>query len=145
MFIKLVILVVVLACIGPFFIDGPDGEPLMTFADLMPEEDIVPAAPPEPVTVYKWQDENGVWQFSTEPVDRADVEQVELDGKVTTMPAPSVRQPAGGDLASGISALPDGVTSVAPDKLEEMAKTATRLQDTVDARKEDIDQATRQR
>jgi len=142
MFIKLIIVIVILACIGPFFIEGPDGAPLMTLDDLMPEESVVPAAPSEPVTVYKWQDEDGIWQFSTEPVDRADVQEVVLDGQVNTMPAPSVRQPAGtGNLDSGISALPDGMTSVAPDKLEEMVKTATELQDTVDSRKEDIDEA----
>lgn len=142
MLIKIMILVVILACIGPFFIKGPDGEPLMTLEDLgasVPEPPM-PAAPPEPVTVYKWQDENGVWQFSNEPVEGENVETMELDGRVTVMESIDTTAMQTSNEKPSFS-VPSGLTTVAPDKVEEIMKTATELQDTVDDRKEQIDQS----
>lgn len=111
LFVKLMLLLVVLALAGPFFLHGPDGRPLLTLADLkLPKFDLpklqdaapagdTPAADPQQWiqwsdrTVssafnpdrltreqlalldikaqdnifYRWQDANGVWQFSTLP------------------------------------------------------------------------------
>lgn len=144
MFIKIMILIVILACAGPFFIEGPDGEPLLTLGDLMPSAADVPdVLPPEPVTVYKWQDENGIWQFSTEPVTGA--ETMELDGQVTVMEALDERElrRLSSDSASPPAnfTVPSGLTTVAPDKIEEMMKTVDSLQTTVDDRKSQIDKA----
>lgn len=138
------IFVVVLACIGPFFIDGPDGEPLMSLEDLMPTTpDIPDLAPAEPVTVYKWQDENGIWQFSTEPVEGIESETMELDGAVTVMDAidpRELRRLAGDEeTKSTAMSLPGGLTTVAPDQLEQMMDTVNNLQETVDDRKSDLD------
>lgn len=111
LFVKLMMLVVVLALAGPFFLHGPDGRPLLTLDDLkLPKFDLpaLPAAAPadgkpaadpqqwiqwsdrsgsttlnpdrltrEQLAIldikaqdnifYRWQDANGVWQFSTLP------------------------------------------------------------------------------
>lgn len=147
MLIKIIIFIVILACAGPFFISGPDGEPLMTLDDLMPAApdvpDIVPAAP---VTVYKWQDENGIWQFSTEPVEGA--ETMELDGQVTVMDSldPKDLQRLSGESTAKPAAfkIPSGVTTVAPDQVEKMMESVNSMQDTVDERKQEIDRRTKQ-
>ena len=111
LFTKLLMLAVVLALAGPFFLHGPDGRPLLTLSDLkLPRFDLpklqdaaptgsTPAADPqqwiqwsdrtasttlnpdkltrEQLAVldikeqdnifYRWQDANGVWQFSSLP------------------------------------------------------------------------------
>ena len=145
MLVKILIVVVILACLGPFFIKGPDGEPLMTLDDLRPEAPELPSvAPAEPVTVYKWQDENGVWQFSTEPVDGVEAETMQLDGKVTTLDAltPEDYRRASGEPTRDRPAsfeAPSGLMSVSPDKVQEMMDTVNTLQDTVDERKAEMD------
>lgn len=111
LFVKLILLVVVLALAGPFFLHGPDGRPLLSPSDLkLPKFDLpklqdaapagdTPAADPQQWIqwsdragstlfnpdkltreqlalldikaqdniFYRWQDANGVWQFSSLP------------------------------------------------------------------------------
>lgn len=137
MFIKIVILVVIAACIGPFFIKGPDGKPLLSLDDLKPSGEPESVAP-APVTVYKWQDENGVWQFSSDPVDAEGAATMELDGNINIMPSTPVAGSA--DSKPGpYAALPAGVTTVAPDQIQEMMDTVNNLQETIDDRKAEID------
>jgi hypothetical protein len=77
----MMILIVLLACVVPFFIKGLDERPLMTLEywkmdmpelpmDLLTEavQESVPVTP-EVTEGYRWQDENGVWQFSNNPND----------------------------------------------------------------------------
>ncbi len=139
-FIKLMILLALGACVAPFVIKGPDGHPLMTLDDLKPEQSIVPAGPPEKVTVYRWQDENGTWHFASDVVEGIEAEAVELDGVITTMDAQETRASATSSLASGVSSLPDGLMSVSPDQLGEVVDTATNIQQTMDERKKTLDQ-----
>ena len=86
MLIKAIILVLIAAFAGLFFIKGPNGEPFMTLEDLKPSVPEVKTTI-APTKVYKWQDENGVWQFSNQPRDEGQGELVEFDGKINTMPA----------------------------------------------------------
>jgi hypothetical protein len=105
----------------------------------------LPAAkPPEPVTVYKWQDENGVWQFSNDPVDVEGVaraEAVELDGRITIVESVNVEAVHGPAKPPALPSLPAGVTSIAPGQVQEMMEAVGDMQETVDARKADIDRA----
>lgn len=77
-FIKLLVLLLILACAGPFFIKGPDGRPLMSIDKLklpelsMPSFDISSVAPDadeqgDGLRVYKWRDEKGVVHYSDSP------------------------------------------------------------------------------
>jgi hypothetical protein len=150
--LKIMIVIVILACMGPFFIKGPDGDPLMSLDDLMPATDLVPEAPTT-TTVYKWQDENGKWHFSNDPRDIAGdqaKEKVEISSAdINTMDEfKAPRQASSSSLSATTGApgmeIPSGVTSVAPDKVAEMMDTVTNLQETVDQRKADLDQATGQ-
>ena len=142
MLIKAMIFLLIAAFAGLFFIEGPNGEPFITLEDLMP-------AVPEvetttiPTTVYKWQDENGVWQFSNQPRDEDLGELVELDGNINTMPAVDTSILKTSPVASGSQAggmkIPSGMTTVPGDKVEEMMNTVNNLQQTVDDRKAQLD------
>ena len=145
--IKLMIGVLILACGSTFFINGPDGKPLMTMDEFLSRStpsSAVNNKDIEPTKVYKWQDEHGVWQFSNTPVAEHETEIVMLDGQINTMDAyvaPKKVEKAGA--SSAFSALPPGLTTVSPDKIGEMMDTVNSLQDTLDQRKVEIDRNSR--
>lgn len=78
LFAKLMALVVVLALAGPFFIRGPDGEPLVSVNNIRHDLSVAGAGfarhwqklitrfrpDAETVPVYRWQDADGSWHFS---------------------------------------------------------------------------------
>ena len=155
--IKLLIGVLIIACIAPLFIKGPDGEPIMSFDDwkielpdsldeLFAGRKTEPSAPAqsEPTTVYKWQDEDGQWHFSNTPPDMETAEAMELDGNINIMEAfeaPAKEEAttvASGDGSTQMTGLP----TVTPDQLKQTMETVTNLQETIDQRKEDMDEVT---
>ncbi|HIG42064.1 MAG: hypothetical protein ABGY96_29295 [bacterium] len=145
MIIKVMILGLIAAFVGLFFVDGPSGEPILKLPDLNPETAELLNTPGEPIRVYKWKDENGIWQFSGEPVEGEHVEVMELDGKINTIPAVSVAADKAGGVqgsASGLPATPHGLTSVSPDKIAEMMDSVNNMQETVDGRKALVDKNT---
>lgn len=82
LFIKLLLLMVVLALAAPFFMKKPDGSPMLTLSALglsalgNKVSDSLPAAQSEAVLpktaeVYRWQDEKGVWHYSDRAQDGA--------------------------------------------------------------------------
>ena len=146
MFIKLMIFVVILACAGLIFVKGRDGKPLMTVeklleglpsspSDLLSREAETPATPAV-TRVYKWKDENGVWQFSNSPLDEEGAEVIELDGQINIVPA--FNPPEGVDKKTAPVAIP-GVMTVSPQEAGNMLDTVDNLQETVDQRKADMD------
>jgi len=75
--------------VGPMFIKGPTGEPVMKPKDWVPEpvQKIAEAAKPK-LEVYKWTDENGAVQYSDarpEAMTGDSVETIEV-AAVMTMP-----------------------------------------------------------
>lgn len=77
-FAKLMLAVLLIAIALPFtLLKGKDGAPLMSIDKVkmpelampeMPDLDFsLPGNKPEPDTVYKWQDAQGIWQFSSTP------------------------------------------------------------------------------
>ena len=81
-FLSCMSLLLTAAVIGPFFIVGPSGQPLMTLDDVMSTPQVLQAE----VEVHRWQDENGVWQFSGEPPEHADAERMTLDPEANVTP-----------------------------------------------------------
>ncbi len=140
---KVMVLLLALAFAGLFFIDGPGGEPVLSLEDFKPDlSSAEPEAAPEPETVYKWQDENGVWQFSNQPRDEvlakaSGGETVEYDGNINTMPGVDAKRPT--QSASPKISIPAGLTTVSGDQAQEMMDTVNNLQQTVDERKEELD------
>ena len=69
--LKIMVLLLIAAFAGLFFINGPNGEKVLSLDDFkleLPQAN-TNGAPAAPEQVYKWQDENGVWQFSNQPRD----------------------------------------------------------------------------
>ncbi len=138
MMIKIMILIVILACVGPFFIKGPNGTPLMTIDDIF-EAPAVPesAVNKAPTQVYRYKDENGVWQFTDQPLQDGapmdGVETMELDGDINLMPAFQEQNTRVAKSESNRLQLPDTPlpTSVNP---AELMDAVNNMQDTVDAR-----------
>jgi hypothetical protein len=122
MLIKVMVLVLIAAFVGLFFVTGPSGEPIMKLEDLKPEIPDLMTSLGKPVKVYKWQNESGVWQFSNQPVDLA-----------------THRRDVAPVRTSGLSNIPDGLTTVSPEKITEIMGTIANLQETVDQRKEVLD------
>ena len=152
--LKLLALLLVAAFVGLFFVNGPNGEPILTLEDMVSTKPEATSSVPEVTKVYKRKDENGVWQFSSQPFDDdegdgSNVETFELDGNINTMPAfvapPQTTQGASQTAKASVpdmSTIPAGLTSVSPEKITEMMNTVNNLQTTVDQRKDDIDSLT---
>ncbi len=107
LFYKLLIMLLLLACIAPFFIKGPDNRPLMTLGKLKLPNFSIPQLPSltelklpvvnnrkntsipagvEKIKIYKWKDRDGIWHFS--------------DHKNPDGPSEVLYLPAGDNLAS---------------------------------------------
>jgi len=147
MLIKLMILMLLGAFVGLFFVKGPDGNPLMSVEDLKPETPAVVDIPQQPTEVYKWQDENGVWQFSNNPVDSDGAEVLELDGKINAIASFEIPSEDGSvnvgktQASKAVASLPSGLTSVSPEKISEMMDTVNNLEQSLEQRKVDMDKA----
>ena len=159
--IKLLIGLLIIACILPLFIKGPDGKPIMTLDDWKLEvptslsglaDDAMQELGPEvgqevkePATVYKWQDEKGQWHFSNQPPDVPEgAEEMELTGDINIMDAYVPPEPEPTTTTTAAANVPGitGPMTVAPEQVKEMMETVTNLQQTVDDRKKELDQMT---
>ena len=136
---KGMILLLVAGFIGLFLIEGPNGEPIMSLDDFKPETPEVMELPRTPTKVYKWQDENGAWQFADKPVDVEGTEEMELDGDINIVPGFKAPRKTVVNEEKTRPNIPSGLTSVSPEKISEMMDTVNNLQETVDQRKADVD------
>jgi|GEM_PF-1464379 len=92
---KLFYIMMVLMLLGalalPFFMKGPNGQPIVTVEDMVGEgvssglEGVVGAlAPSEPLELYRWQDEHGVWQFGERAPEQITAAKLSVDDSRTT-------------------------------------------------------------
>lgn len=77
-YLVILALLVIAALIAPYFLKGPDGQPLMRAE--VPAA-VVPGALGAGDTVYRWQDEHGVWQFGESPPQGVEAQAVVLDSE----------------------------------------------------------------
>ena len=106
-FIKLLILLVIIALAAPFFIKGQDGRPLMTLEDIKKPDslenyaeslgkmgdsvsgvakDSSSKSPESPAKVYSWRDEQGNVHYSNvPPKEAAAVETVKVNPNVNVI------------------------------------------------------------
>jgi hypothetical protein len=128
--IKAMIFILLAAFAGLFFVAGPNGEPILTLDDLKPDSPGLESSTGTPTgttKVYKWQDENGIWQFSNQAADEGQGEVLELDGNINTMPATDTSVLNAGRTASSspssVIGIPAGLMTVPADKVQEMMDT----------------------
>lgn len=97
---------------------GPDGKPVMSLSDWMPEKPDTGWLSKTPLSretsLYRWQDEQGHWNFSQEkPTNTALYETMTVSGNVNTLPA-NAGDNAGKDKSSTVfSPLSDQVKNSA--------------------------------
>ncbi len=154
LFVKLMMLFVVLALAAPFFLKGPDGQPLLTLDkakatasdsldDLKGQWDDVTdsaarAAGDEnagKVAVHRWQDENGQWHYSNEAPVGGQAETVYVDPDINLMdPVEIKRRSKTRDSKPAISH--PGI--ITPGRAKEALDEATGVRDQLNERNADM-------
>lgn len=85
MAMKSVYLILALILLGalvlPFFMQGPDGKPLMNVNQVLVDNTPDLGGSTE---IYRWQDEHGVWQFGEAP-DAQDAQLMSVEANYTPM------------------------------------------------------------
>ena len=160
--VKFFAALLVLGIGGLFILKKPDGTPWLSLDQILPQVSLssvkqtVTDALPEQViggqddqvTVYKWRDSEGNWQFSDTPPDGATAEQVLVDTNVNRDLVPELREsPITTTTDSGgkaifikDSSLPTP-TTLAPDKLTKLIEDANNVQQLMDNRQQQLDEA----
>ena len=82
LFYMVISLAIIAALVGPFFIKGPTGQPLMRVSDVV--DDTLPV---KETTVYRWQDAEGVWQYGDSPPANANAAPVDVSPNITPIKA----------------------------------------------------------
>ncbi|MEL7449333.1 MAG: hypothetical protein AAFN78_09000 [Pseudomonadota bacterium] len=167
-FIKLMILVLIAALAGPFFIRGPDGRPLMTLGEAMPDWERMAATAQYQwqrltgevkslasdagsddtggkTRVYKYRDAAGNWVYADEPPPGGDAAVLYVDPNVNiippTPPPPSrsaPEQPAADDTADDMEP-----SLFLPSNAKRALDGAKDVQGVLDDRARQMDDATR--
>lgn len=100
LFVKLLVLVIVLAMAGPFFIRGSDGQPLISVKDVQFQLGNTGAVisrqwrklttqlrgDAKPVPIYRWQDADGNWHYSDEANPDGTSELIYIDPDKNVVP-----------------------------------------------------------
>lgn len=149
LFSRLLALIVIAALAGPFFIKGPNGEPLWRVDTLWAQAkfqwrrlsgNVVDALPVDQnVEVYRWRNANGQWQFAAEapPGIEADVLNIDPATNVISLgPLPAEPEvevtlesaEAPPEPSRGVGPLPD------PDATRQLLEDVRAIQGKVDAR-----------
>jgi len=168
LFIKILLLLVVLALALPFVLKDEQGEPLMTVSDLkqpdmglgglverMPEltnpmTDKPLMAEPETkpakkTKIYSWEDAQGNTHFSNEPPpENQQARLIEINPNINVMPStkiPEAKQKTASKSVAGREPLsgPDGPASIyTPEQVDKLIEDARALEGTSQERYEDI-------
>ena len=152
LFVRLMALVLVLAMAGPFVLKGPDGQPLMSMADVRAAAtrtgnsmkmqwrrlrgDVGQALGDEnagKVEMHRWQDANGQWHYSDEPPDGVGAETIYVDPDASRMDPVEVRPRQRDNAGPGL----DGPV-VNPLRAREILDEVTNARDQANDRQEEL-------
>jgi hypothetical protein len=153
---KLLIGALIIACIAPLFIKGPEGEPIMILEDWKPslspwlkealgfvshKADATAGVVRKPDIVYRWQDEEGQWHFSSAPPADTAAEVMTLTGDINTIDSTPVAgtedvnaEVTGSEMDMALPGM-----SVSVEQVREMMEAAKELQSVIDNRADEID------
>lgn len=150
-FIRTLLLLFVFSAVFPFVYPWQDGKPLLSLNQLK-----LPALPElpwsntdradQPVTVYKWQDAEGSWQFGNEPPQGVAYESRELDPNTNLLAGVEAAPSATPVTTEGKLPVQTGTELVygyTPDKIEAMMEKTRQVRDSMNAhhqRLEGLDQ-----
>ncbi len=138
---KILFVLVLAALIAPMFLKGPDGQPIMNFADWLPSkpEITTPVSTSSP-EYYRYRDSAGNWQYTDRPPEGVEFEQVQVDTSVNNIQATPL--PAT-DLGHGDPIAAPGVASYVED-LQNARQEAEQVQQIMDQREAQINEMLQQ-
>lgn len=156
--IKLAIMLVVFVVVIPMIVPGPNGKPVMSLADWLPDFRAIEAKISafirdtgdsvqkktgvdvgiERPKMYKWKDQHGNWQFSDNPADVPvhirNAQKVDLPDVANSMQAPpKIDFGDSGANSKSKGALPLPMT-ISPAKIPQLIDEAKNLQQTANQR-----------
>lgn len=144
LFSKLLMLLVIAALAGPFFLKKPNGEPWLNWRDFIPTKTVdtvkESVAPSSQRIMYKWQDEKGIWQYGDQPPEGANATPMSVKTQINAMKDIDLPEGFGGavkddearfDPTTG-SKLP--LTTAPLEKVPEMLEQIQNYQETLDKR-----------
>ena len=152
--IKLIVGLVIIACIAPLFIKGPSGEPLMTLDDWKINVPVQlkglvgnltsgakmssPVQEQQSKLVYKWQDDEEQWHFSNAPPNFEIAEEIEISdvNLIEAYVPPAPRSDAGQSTDSESTGVPSGIPE--PEQVQKMRATIEQFQLTIDQKKKPL-------
>lgn len=161
LFIKCLVFLTVLGLAGFFVLKGPDGKPFLSPSDFIPNrnninvnvEQILPEAVINNAeTVYRWRDQNGVWQFSDTAPDNVSAEEIQVDTHSNSDIAPPAPKPltvpptppASGQaifIGENNEGKREVDTSMTPDNIKQLLEDANNVQSVMDERNTQIEKA----
>lgn len=144
-FVTLMLVTVVVAVALPFTVlKGKDGAPLMTLDKVkmpslptLPDIDLsLPSSDSSKSdTVYKWQDSQGVWQFSTTPPPQGTQYSTQVynpaANQVQAFEAPKPEPETQPQQATGVPSLSDAYN---PQNIQKLMQNAQQIQNTLNER-----------
>ena len=94
---------------------------------------------PQPMQVYKWQDDEEQWHFSNAPPNFEIAEEIEISNVnlIEAYVPPVPRSDAGQSADSKSTGVPSGIPE--PGQVQEMRATIEQFQQTIDQKKEALD------
>lgn len=130
------------AVAAPYFMKGPDGQPLM---NLLPEVDSQLSTEETRQTFYKWQDEKGQWHFGDDVPQGAKTVAVDVDTAANVLQSVKVpvkeevapKKRAAEPVAPAIPGLP---MTVDPTEIPKLIDDAKNVQSLVDDRSKQLQQ-----
>lgn len=86
-FTKLLLLALVAGLAAPFFLKGPNGQPLLNYKDFIPTPDSImnSVTPKAEIKMYKWKDAKGHWQFGDNPPEGVAANEMHVKTQINSM------------------------------------------------------------
>lgn len=150
---KIIILALIGALAAPFILKKPDGTPMMTLKQFMPDASSsikqLKSLGKADTQLYRWKDEKGHWQYSDTPHESAQGEKFQVQTTINSMKTIELPEGFGEPRKkerfdpldnSGVN-IP--VTTAPLSKVPEMLQQIEGIQDKFDARQQQLDAATR--
>lgn len=149
--IFIMIVLVAIAFIGPMLMKKPDGTPFMEVPWKSLNESSGNSSINTSQSFYKWQDEDGIWHYSDQPAAGQNIETVTVNTNTNLIQGLRIEKKEDKEpekkqkqANADIPKIPLPMT-VPLDKVSKMLEDASNIQQIMDERKKNIDQATQGR
>lgn len=136
---KIIFVLIVGAIVLPMFLKGPDGQPIMSLSDWIPETPDISgislgadSGSSGSSAYYRYKDSQGNWQYSDEPPANAEFELVEVDTNANIIQ--SIEQPKEEVMEQQQVAAPKAGVTGYVDNMQNVMQDAQDVQGIMDGR-----------